>query len=415
MSSTLPTLGLPWSLPFYRALNGPHPLVQSFLENNEAIRSYEITRTFNPQNSIGVAVGTALAQHCGSIDGKADQTKYIERLHLLDQICIEGQGDSYDALFLHTAPLYAGAKPWIFHFESFPSIFFPFINTGATRDLHLKEKGYFKGIENAFLSAQCRAIFSHMKSSIEVMQRVFDSDVIRRKLHYVPLGINIESPTEALRKFDTSSSLHILFTNSLHQDPGSFYLRGGHHLLRAFSTLRRRHPNLHLTILSSVPQDLGKWFQQGDLDGVRWINHRVSDDELRQLYFSHHMFALPSAGLHSFSILRAMASGCVPIISDALGYEEYLAPEEDSVMRIFGVRESVYCDHPEGWVSDDYRGFRQAILPAMVEQLEQQISDHLNPDLLRAMAMRNMFHCVRRQTVAHSHQQFEQMLRQAFL
>jgi len=97
MSSTLPTLGLPWSLPFYRALNGPHPLVQSFLENNEAIRPYEITRTFNPQNSIGVAVGTALAQHCGSIDDKADQTKYIERLHLLDQICIEGQGDSYDA------------------------------------------------------------------------------------------------------------------------------------------------------------------------------------------------------------------------------------------------------------------------------------------------------------------------------
>ena len=76
---------------------------------------------------------------------------------------------------------------------------------------------------------------------------------------------------------------------------------------------------------------------------------------------------------------------------------------------------TVYYDHPEGWVSDDYQGFRQAILPAMVEQLEQQISDHLNPDLLRAMAMRNMFHCVRRQTVANSHQQFEQMLRQVFL
>ena len=72
MSSTLPTLGLPWSLPFYRPLNGHHPLVKSFLENNEAIRSYEITRTFNPQNSIGAAVGTALTQHCGSIDDKGD-------------------------------------------------------------------------------------------------------------------------------------------------------------------------------------------------------------------------------------------------------------------------------------------------------------------------------------------------------
>ena len=42
---------------------------------------------------------------------------------------------------------------------------------------------------------------------------------------------------------------------------------------------------------------------------MNWINSRVDDATLDQLFLGHQLFALPAAGLHSHSLLRAMSHG----------------------------------------------------------------------------------------------------------
>jgi glycosyltransferase involved in cell wall biosynthesis len=288
----------------------------------------------------------------------SDQTQdYLRWTSVAQQSAIEAQAGACQALFHHTTPLYVGSAPWIFHYESFPSLFMPFMMAGSTAGSVLKGHGWFERVRAVLASSGCRAIITHMKSSRAILDRVMDSAAISAKLHHAPLGIEAPKRARVLDKFDRPGPLRILFTNSLHQNPSSFYLRGGHHLLRAFSQLRQDGLDVDLTVLSSLPGDLAAYFSDRDLAGVRWIAGRVDDAALEQLLLTHHLFALPAAGLHSYSVLRALSHGCVPIVSDALGYEEYTDPIQDSVFIVRGVREMVYRDEPEGWVSERYEPF----------------------------------------------------------
>ncbi|MFJ9451905.1 hypothetical protein [Herbaspirillum sp. NPDC101397] len=409
MTQSSVSLGLPWKLPYYRPLNGFHPLVESFIKNNPSSKIHVVNRALNPDDSIAASTVFRLSEQTRSLNPE-QALNYVNHLNIFDQLCIEAQSEQFEMLFQHTAPMYCGAKPWIFHFESLPSIFMPFIRTGKTSGITLRDKDYFKKIKAEFASDQCLAIFTHIAESRAIFERVFDTPRITDKLHYIPLGIDIIAPEKALDKFQSPKALRILFTNSLHQDPTSFYIRGGHHLLKAFRLIRRDHPQVELTILSSVPQDIEKWFTADDLVGVTWIQDRVDDLTLENLYLTHHIFALPTAGLHSFSILRALASGCIPLISDAPGYEEYAHNLPDSILRIHGVREQVYHDHAEGWLQDNYLPFIEAPSAHYITQIHQQILQNSNFDLLRVMAMRNLLHCKMSLAPTASHNAFNKML-----
>lgn len=403
------SLGLPWNLPYYRQLNGFHPLVGSFLKNNPAFKTHVIDRTLTPDDAIAASTLFRLSDQTRSLHPEQARN-YISHLNIFDQLCIEAQSQQFDMLFQHTAPMYCGAKPWIFHFESLPSIFMPFMRTGKTFGITLRVEDYFKKIKAEFASEQCRAIFTHIAESRAIFERVFDTPRITGKLHHIPLGIDIIAPEKSLEKFQSPTTLRILFTNSLHQDPTSFYIRGGHHLLKAFQLIRRDRPQTELTILSSVPQDIGKWFTSEDLVGVTWMQNRVDDSTLDYLYLTHHIFALPTAGLHSLSILRALASGCIPLISDAPGYEEYAHSLPDSVLKIHGVREQVYRDHAEGWLQDNYQPFIEAPSPHYITQIHQKILQESNFDILRVMAMQNLLHCKIALAPTVSHSAFNKML-----
>lgn len=402
-------LGLPWQLQHYKPLNGAHPLVLSFLEGNGAVEPVAITPVAAtvPRETQTRVLARMARQTCPVPD--ALLPTFLDWLSLPDQVAIESQASACDALFLHTAPLHAATAPWIFHFESFPSLFMPFMFTGQTRGIALRSQGWFAQVRDQLASPDCKRIFSHMRSSLEILARVFDSADIAAKCHHVPLGIGLREPAEWLPKFEPGGRLRILFTNSLHGHPSSFYLRGGHHLLEAFALLRKQRPDAELTVLSAVPSDLTSRFPSSHFIGVNWINSRVDDATLDQLFLGHQLFALPAAGLHSHSLLRAMAHGCVPIVSDALGYEEYTAAIEDSVMVLRGVRDMVYRDEPEGWVSDRYEPYL-APSPGFAQQIHDRIAERAQPAALREMALRNLEHCRRRHAVPASHDAFNRML-----
>jgi len=333
--------------------------------------------------------------------GEQRTADYVSWLGLIEQVTIGAQSERYTALFHHTTPLHLGSKPWIFHFESFTSLFMPFVFSGATAGIDLKRQAYFDLVRRVFGADDCRLIFTHMKSSRDIFERVFDSAQLSAKLHYVPLGIESQSDAQALGKFERSGPLRILFTNSLHQNPDSFFLRGGHHLLRAFSQLREEGIDVELTIISSVPDGLPAYFSTRDLAGVTWITERVEDAVLEALLLSHHVFALPAAGLHSYSLLRALAHGCVPIVSDALGYEEYTQSIQDSVFVMRGAREMVYRPEPDGWISDRYAEFTKPSRE-FSSQIYQFLLNHRDPGQLREMAARNLEYCAARHDLRHS-------------
>jgi len=401
-------LGLPWRLPHYVPLNGPHPLVDSYLRGNAAVQAVptDAARAATPAQQ--QAVLERMAHQMAAVP-EAQAMKFAEWLQLGDQCTLEAQAADSDALFLHTTPLYAGSARWVFHFESFPSLFMPFMFTGTTTGLDLTAQPFFRLVRSTLASPRCVRIFSHMREGLRIAERCFADAAITAKLHHVPLGIEPVDPARWAGKFAPGQPLRILFTNSLHHHPDSFYLRGGHHLLEAFGRVRRERPDAQLTVLSSVPSDLLQRFTPQDLIGVQWINTRVDDSTLEALFLAHQVFALPAAGLHSHSLLRALASGCVPLLSDAPGYDEYTGGIEDSILSVRGVRALVYRDEPAGWVSDRYAPFIDRC-EALVQQIHGALRDHGDAASLHGWARRNAAHCRERFAPADSHAAFNRML-----
>jgi glycosyltransferase involved in cell wall biosynthesis len=408
MPATLLRLGLPWRLPHYRPLNGPHPLVASFVRGNRALSKIELAADAPAQPVHRDAVAQRLALQVATVS-PAHATRLLQWLPTPEQCALEAQQALYDALFLHTTPLYAGSRPWIFHFESFPSLFMPFMFTGETTGVELTQQPFFRLVRALLESPQCRCIFSHMRGSLAIAERTFGSATIASKLHHVPLGIETVESAHWAAKFAPGQRLRILFTNSLHHNPNSFYLRGGHHLLEAFARLRRQQPDAELTVLSSVPPDLLARFTPQDLIGVNWMDTHVDDATLDALFLDHQVFALPAAGLHSHSLLRALANGCVPIVSDAPGYEEYIADIATSVLGLSGVRALVYRDEPTGWISDRYAPFVDRC-ESLVRQLHDLLLTHADLATLHDCALRNAAHCRTHFAPAASHAAFNRML-----
>lgn len=401
-------LGLPWWMPHYRPLNGAHPLALGFLEGNAAIEPVRLGEPGALQPAQRDAVLLSIARQAGALPD-AQARRLIEWLAFPDQLAIESAADRYELLMLHTTPLYAGTRPWIFHFESLPTLFVPFMFHGECRGVDLRAQPWFASVRKALESPQCLGILSHLRGSLAILNEVFRSPVIAAKCHEVPLGLPGPRTGDPLAKFRRGGPLRILFTNSLHQHPRSFYLRGGHHLLEAFARLRREQPDAQLTVLSSVPDDLPRRFAPAYLEGVTWLHERVDDATLEQLFLAHHLFALPAAGLHTGSLLRALSHGCVPLVSDAPGYDEYTAPIADSVLTLRGVRALVYRDEPGGWISDCYDEY---LLPRedFAAQIHALLRGHAALPRLQAMAQRNLEHSRRHLTLGHVHEGLNRML-----
>lgn len=402
------SLGLPWHLPFYRPLNGAHPLVESFIKENRAVRAVACEALppagFDPLDRLLPAL-------CDRTRLLAErQTRgYVIAADPLGQAGIAQRSDAIDALFTHTTPLYLGAQPWILHFESIPTLFHPLLETGNCAGVGLRQQGFFEMVRRILAAPECRAIFTHMRSSRDILQRLMPAPDVSAKVHHVPLGVDTLDDDGALAKFGAGGPLRILFTNSLHQNPISFFLRGGHHLLPAFSRLRESGVDVELTVISSVPGASAPAGPTTTVDGLTWIKERVSDALLEQLLREHHLFALPAAGLHSYSLLRALAHGCVPIVSDALGYEEYTHAIADSVFTVRGVRELVYREEPGGWISDQYAPFLKpsADFTAQIHAALLQAADRSR---LGAMARANLAYCRAHHDLQRSQAQFTAML-----
>jgi glycosyltransferase involved in cell wall biosynthesis len=183
-------------------------------------------------------------------------------------------------------------------------------------------------------------VFSHLTHSKDFLPVLFDSEILAKKVHHVPLGIEFSS--SATKKINerqgTRSGLPgttFLFTNSWSQHESSFVLRGGSDVIRAFIGLVQKYPDVRLIILSSLPvSHYGEGFRAfvKQIPNLVLIENRASDDELVELMMTADVFLVPSVGLHALSILRSMYCGLPTVVSDAPGNEEYIEHDKTGVV-----------------------------------------------------------------------------------
>ncbi len=114
------------------------------------------------------------------------------------------------------------------------------------------------------------------------------------------------------------------FTCSWHQNPESFFLRGGLDVVRAFEIIHERYPHARLTLRTGLPKLKPRFRRVLEKCWVRVIDRYLPDDEMDELMRSTHIFVLPAARIHVVSVLRAMAHGQVVVASDGWGFREYV-------------------------------------------------------------------------------------------
>lgn len=399
----------PWSLSHYIPLNGFHPLYRALFD-------------FTPPGIDIHAWDNVKLQ------------KYIEnderaRTHLLGMIMKEDKSNSRmntinhkyndffnptsrtltrllpgDIEFHHTAPFPSLTRPFIFHCEAFSPIFLPFSQQGDGKYNNYDElKSYYGSILSNPL---CLGIFSHIPETLLSFVRFFNNPEINNKLKLSQIGLS----EKAFVGFDNSSEVthdvpRFLFINSAHQNPANFFKRGGHIALRFWKEFRAAGREGQLVLRCDRPTDLllrnngvdPGFVREETGKSILWAQGYLANHEVNALMESSDFFLLPSASLHSASILQAMNAGTIPIVTDTLGTSVYVQDGENGLV-LKGMREAIWeqCDET-GILIDNYSN----ITPAVNEALSRQIWSHVNelldrPDALAGLRNR-MLERVRRE------------------
>jgi glycosyltransferase involved in cell wall biosynthesis len=374
------TVYVPFDLPMYGAeRNSHHPLLAG-LYRGEPYADIRFVSPLAPAQAGGhrAEVQAASAKLTARLEpvlrGRCpDPADAIRKFIETREPEQQAQTDlSADLTFFHTAPLSLLQMPFVLHTETITTILSPMVLTGYMEaGFRLRREPIYWIIRAYLESPACTSVFTNLRLTKTGLERVFDSPAIAAKTHHVTAGPNL-TPAQRRRVEEgfarkqakkAGDEIEILFTNSWHQHPTNFLLRGGHDLLGAFIAISNANPNVRLTMRTSVPETgLSPEFVK-ILRGhpkVTLLEDKMTDDEIIDLFARADIFVLHAAALHSVSVMRALYAGCACVVSDAPGYEEYVADGQTGLV-VRGMHEAIYTTDPEsGFEFDNYRIFLPA-------------------------------------------------------
>lgn len=388
---------VPWGLPVYQGLNGfiegrgMHPMLAPVpycrMDGVEFVVEDPAKVGFNPD---AVEIASAAATGLGIEYTIAFSNHPIVQLQdvfeFLRSRDFKSQGMAQldvDLSFFHTTPLTLNQTPWVLHIENPTTLFWPELWHGRCGGVRLKQQPIYWIIKTLLASDHCRGIYTHMARTRDGVHRIFDDDVISSKVEYFPIGLEYppaglkEIAEEGLASCEVGDEVTILFTNSWHQDIENFYLRGGHDLVDSFIEVENACPQARLILRSQIPDDLDPRLKHyiRNNPNIEVIDEFVSDEKLVELYAKSAIFALPSMGLHTASVLRAMSLGKAVIASDAPGLEELIDHGDTGILVEGRINSSVYSvDTESGWLRDDFtrasepdRQFQERLTRSLIE------------------------------------------------
>ncbi|MBM4259649.1 MAG: glycosyltransferase [Deltaproteobacteria bacterium] len=282
--------------------------------------------------------------------------------------------------FHHTAPFPSLRRPFVFHCESFAPVFFPFAHQGTGRLPRIRQvRAHYAKL---FASEECLGIFSHLPETLAALSRFFNHPLIDNKLHVSPMGVSsaaLSSPTQG--KAASLQTPHFLFVNSANQNPNGFFLRGGHIVLRFWKELRDRGIDGRLYMRCGRPNDaeLQKYgvdpsFLKAEIGrSILWVENYLTNADLNALVGAVHFMLLPSASLHSVSIMQAMALGAVPVVTDTIGASVLVSNDVNGIA-LQGVRKTRWHKNPDTGIEFDRLSPDEALDADLVAQLTRRVA-----------------------------------------
>lgn len=392
-------VAVPWSLSHYIPLNGFHPLYRALFDHapeHVALSAWDnvkLHRRFSGDVKIRKALlykTKAEKHHTDRLASKSVARAYEEYLWAPNKVLTtELMGDIE---FHHTAPFPSLQRPFVFHCEMFAPVWFPFSQQGSgvlERTGEIRE--YYQSI---FASPLCLGIFSHVPETLHALSRFFSDPNIDHKLFPSRIGLSANAIFDsAFPKKRALQCPRFLFMNSANQNPSNFFRRGGHIVLRFWKEYLAEGRDGLLMLRCAKPSDEDLVEYGVDVSLVReqtghsiiWGQDYLANHEMNALMASAHFFLLPSASLHSVSILQAMMLGAIPVVTDTVGTSVYVTDNANGII-LQGMRAAIWHkDDSTGILVDRYRRTPD-LDDSMVSQLIHRVCALLDkPDVYRDM------------------------------
>ncbi len=400
------SVAVPWSLSHYILLDGFHPLYRALFDhtpNNIQLHAWDNVKLYK-QLRRNTELRVSLLNHAeriakqqkdlsrGSIKKNYEESFWPPNI-LLTRI-LEGEIE-----FHHTTPYPSLTRPFIFHCESFAPLLLPFEGQGSSNPRRNEElKDHFSGI---FSDPLCLGIFSHIPETLESISAYFDNPTINAKLHASRIGLSRKALGDVSENAGRDlSKPRFLFVICANQNPAVFFERGGHIVLRFWKAFVENKRDGLLMIVCARPNDEGLLEHGVDTDFLRreggnsihWAQDLHPNHEINSLIQSSHFFVLPSASLHSASILQAMSLGSIPVVTDIVGTSAYITDEEHGIV-LTGMREAIWHRNPDtGILMSQY-----CKTPNLDNSLVRQVTSRI----LSLLDTPNAYAEMRSRTLAH--------------
>jgi glycosyltransferase involved in cell wall biosynthesis len=301
--------------------------------------------------------------------------RFLRSRHYPSQILL---AQSPGLVFLTSMPYTYGQNPWVVEIEDPTTLFYPLIENGTTCDLRIRQSPYYPIVKTLLESDHCRGIVTHLKSTAAMLPVLFDSETIRAKVHYTPLGVRVPRRWQRHDGPADGEPLHLVFINSWCQVPDNFYVRGGLDVLEAFAVLRRRYPHLRLTLRTNLPALDAHYHRILEGGGVRVVSRFLPAEEMETLMAESHVFLLPAARIHVVSLLQAMSYGLAVVTSDGWGIDEYVTHGRTGVIVPGRYGKASWADQAAGMLREDYTTMHTAdpaVVQGMVEAVARLVED----------------------------------------
>jgi hypothetical protein len=403
-------LAVPWSTSSYVPLNAFHPLYAPLFEGEVGDRGIEFSVLNEPgfynelisNKELVAGVGRSRAQFSEELGSdeywQTDIGKQFVDYHGINNLWLAGNIPG-DIELHHTAPVSVGARPFVLHCESFHPVFSPFADEakGFSTDIH-KTREFYRAL---FSKNNCLGIGSHLDATLGHLSNFFSDSAIDKKLFLTGMGLSKNTLDVFSSQMPTKNPQMpcFLFTHSAQQNPALFVLRGGVIALLFMEifyksggqgkfVFRCNRPDRKIIEEYGLDRELLKNLE--DEGKLVWITQFLSEEDLLSLFTQADFFILPSANLHSVSLMQAQAAGAIPVVTDAIGVERYVTDGVSGVV-LHGIRSSISVDSPASGVPfTDHQRWRTLPFMDLARQMYLKLKPLLDDPSRRLLLQNNI-------------------------
>jgi hypothetical protein len=254
-----------------------------------------------------------------------------------------------------------GNEPWFIEIEDLTTLFYPFVHNGNTAAIDIRTNEAFPIVRWLLEHRSCRGILTHVQETKVGLDRLFTSKVISTKTHFIKVAYLPDEPEIAPRepvRRQSADPLRLFFNNSWNQGWANFYVRGGLFVLNVCERLLRDGLPFHLTIRSNLPREIVKRYRSLlSTSAVTVVDRYLDWQSYSSLMRDCHVYLLPSARVHVYSLLEAMYHGLAVVTSDGWGIGNYVKHAVNGLM-LSGLYGLASWQNDNGQLSENYAPMR---------------------------------------------------------